>query len=55
MPADDPAPWLEAAQRLFRDEALRQQLAQAGKERAARYSWDDCARRTLEVYRRALG
>ncbi|MBL8955118.1 MAG: glycosyltransferase family 4 protein [Myxococcaceae bacterium] len=55
VPPDDPAPWLEAAQQLFRDAALRARLAEAGKERAARYSWDDCARKTLEVYRRALG
>jgi glycosyltransferase involved in cell wall biosynthesis len=52
---DEPDAWLEAAQRLFREEALRGELGGAGKERAARYSWDDCARRTLEVYRRALG
>ncbi len=51
---DDPKAWLEAAQRLFRDEDLRRKLGEAGKERAALYSWDDCARRTLEVYRRAL-
>lgn len=55
VPADDPGAWLEAAQKLFRDEALRKTLSEAGKERAAHYSWDDCARRTLEVYRRALG
>lgn len=55
VPPDDPAAWLEAALRLFRDEGLRAELGAAGKERAARYSWDDCARRTLEVYRRALG
>jgi len=54
VPPDDPSAWLDAAQRLFRDEALRQQLSEAGKARAALYSWDDCARRTLEVYRRAL-
>jgi glycosyltransferase involved in cell wall biosynthesis len=51
---DDPDAWLEAAQRVFRDEALRKQLGELGKQRAALYSWDDCARRTLEVYRRVL-
>ncbi|MBK7863991.1 MAG: glycosyltransferase family 4 protein [Archangiaceae bacterium] len=52
---NEPQAWLDAASRLLRDEALRERLQTAGKERAARYSWDDCARRTLEVYRRALG
>lgn len=51
---DDPKAWVDAALRLFRDEALRQKLSEAGKARAALYSWDDCARRTLEVYRRAI-
>jgi glycosyltransferase involved in cell wall biosynthesis len=51
---DEPEAWLDAAQRIFRDEALRQKLAEAGKARAALYSWNDCARRTLEVYRRVL-
>ncbi len=51
---NDANAWKEAAQRLFRDEALRKQLSQAGHERAARYSWDDCAKQTLQVYHRAL-
>jgi glycosyltransferase involved in cell wall biosynthesis len=52
---DDSEAWLEAAQRLFRDEAERKKLGELGKQRAALFSWDDCARRTLEVYRRVLG
>ncbi|MBX7101656.1 MAG: glycosyltransferase family 4 protein [Myxococcaceae bacterium] len=51
---DDSAAWLEAAQRLSRDEALRTELSLKARERADRYTWDDCARRTLQVYRRAL-
>lgn len=51
---DDCEAWLGAAQRVFRDEALRHSLSALGRERALRYSWDDCARQTLEVYRRAL-
>lgn len=50
-----PAEWREAALRLLRDEPLRQELSQRGQERATRFSWDDCARQTLQVYRRALG
>ncbi len=52
--ADDPAIWRETMFRVFRDEALRRQLADEGRERALRTSWDDCAKQTLEVYRRAL-
>lgn len=51
---DDPIAWYEACLRVFRDDALRIKLASAGPERAARASWDDCARQTLQVYRRAL-
>ncbi|WP_449247049.1 glycosyltransferase family 4 protein [Desulfarculus baarsii] len=39
--------------RLMQDESLRRQLAQAGPERAARFSWDQAARQTLDVYHRA--
>jgi glycosyltransferase involved in cell wall biosynthesis len=51
---DDPTAWKEACQRIFRDDQLRRELIEAGKERAARFTWDDCALQTLEVYRRAL-
>lgn len=52
---DAPDAWAEAAGRLARDEAERARLAGLGRERAARYTWEACARRTLAVYRRALG
>lgn len=52
---DNPLAWREACLRVFRDEALRRQLAEAGRERAARFSWEDCAHQTLQVYRRAIG
>ncbi|MFZ5440991.1 MAG: glycosyltransferase family 4 protein [Myxococcota bacterium] len=55
VPPDNSIAWREACLQLFRDDALRRQLAEAGVERAARYSWDDCARQTLQVYKRALG
>lgn len=51
---DDSNAWKEAAQRVFRDEALRAQLKERGADRSSRYTWDDCAQQTLEVYRRAL-
>ena len=40
---------------LLSDEVLRQRLVDAGRKRAAEFSWDRCARETLEVYRAALG
>lgn len=52
---ENPLAWREACLRLHRDETLRRELSQAGRERAARASWDDCAKQTIQVYRRALG
>jgi glycosyltransferase involved in cell wall biosynthesis len=54
VPPDDAAGWREAILRLLRDEPLRRELVARGTERAARFSWDDCARRTLAAYARAL-
>ncbi|MBN9684226.1 MULTISPECIES: glycosyltransferase family 4 protein [unclassified Corallococcus] len=46
--------WKEASLRLLRDDALRQELMDLGRGRAARFTWDACALRTLGVFRRAL-
>jgi glycosyltransferase involved in cell wall biosynthesis len=54
LPHDDLQAWSEAVLRLLRDERLRKSLVEKGRERAARYTWDDCATRTLAVYRRVL-
>lgn len=54
LPPDDAEAWREAVLRLLRDEAQRKSLVEKGRERAARYTWDDCARRTLAVYRRVM-
>lgn len=54
VPPEDPAAWKDAAQRLVRDDGLRRSLGQKGRERASLFTWDDCARRTLATYRRAL-
>jgi glycosyltransferase involved in cell wall biosynthesis len=51
---DDPSAWLDAALEVHHNETLRRSLSDKGWQRAARFSWDECARRTLEVYRRAL-
>jgi glycosyltransferase involved in cell wall biosynthesis len=54
VPPDDPEAWYEAVLRLRRDDRLRRNLVETGRERAARYTWDACATRTLAVYRRSL-
>jgi glycosyltransferase involved in cell wall biosynthesis len=54
VPAHDEDAWKDACQRVFRDEALRRSLSEAGVTRASRFSWDECAQKTLQVYRRAL-
>ena len=40
--------------RLVDEPALREQLRAAGRVRAARFSWEEKARRTLEAYESAL-
>ncbi len=54
LPPDDLGAWREATLRLLRDEGLQRSLTETGRERALRYTWDDCARLTLAVYRRVL-
>jgi glycosyltransferase involved in cell wall biosynthesis len=44
-----------AISQLLDDPARRAELGDRGRARAGAFHWDDCARRTLEVYRRALG
>jgi glycosyltransferase involved in cell wall biosynthesis len=51
----DEAAIAEGMQRLLVDEALRERLRAAGPARAARFDWDDTARRTADVLRRARG
>jgi glycosyltransferase involved in cell wall biosynthesis len=54
LPPDDARAWKETALRLHRDEVLRRELSHKGRERAARFTWEDCAQRTLATYRRVL-
>ena len=39
---------------LLRDGEQQQALAERGRDRARRYTWQECARRTLQAYRAAL-
>jgi len=44
-----------AVVRILRDQELRTRLAEAGRARAAEFSWGRCAQATLESYERARG
>ncbi len=52
---DDPASIAGAIVRLAGEPALRQGLAEAGRRRAALFTWDDAAAATASVLRRAAG
>ena len=54
VPATDPEAWAEALFRIVDDAPLRRDLALRGPLRAAKFSWETTAQRTLEVYRAAL-
>ena len=41
-------------ERLLEDDALQMDMARRGLERAASFTWEACARGTLEVYRTIL-
>lgn len=36
---------------VLQNETLRRELIEKGRQRAAQFSWDECARKTLEVYK----
>ncbi len=50
----DEGGWVEALRRLSSDADLHRQLSAEGIAQARRFNWDDTARRTVEVYRRAM-
>jgi len=53
LPPQDARAWREAVVALARDPARRAALAEAGRERAAAFSWARCARELGELYREA--
>jgi len=44
----------DAMERIINDRDLADRLSKAGRARASRFSWEETARRTLEVYKRAM-
>ena len=50
----DPDAWAKELTVLLRDESARRELGEAGRVRASGYTWERCAERTRELYRRVL-
>jgi len=51
---DDPTTIADACWRIVHDAALRARLQAAGQDQVKAFTWEETARRTLEVYRRVL-
>lgn len=51
---DDPTTLTDACWRIAHDAALRARLQAAGRDQVRAFTWEETARRTLEVYRRVL-
>ncbi len=51
LPPDDPDVWVAALYNLWCDPARRQAIVDAGRQRAAAFSWETCARETWDAYR----
>ncbi len=54
VPPNDHGGFAQAMEALLSDEALRASMIAAGRSRAASYTWERCARETIDVYRGAL-
>jgi glycosyltransferase involved in cell wall biosynthesis len=54
LPLDDAAAWEEALRTISLDTGLRTRLAEAGRRRAAAYSWARTAAATRAVYQRVM-
>jgi glycosyltransferase involved in cell wall biosynthesis len=55
IPAGDEQAWAGALEALLSDRARREEMAEAGRRRAAGFSWTSMVTATLDVYREALG
>lgn len=52
LPPNDVHSWIEALKRLVQDTGLCADLRRRGFRQSARFSWEETARQTLEVYRK---
>lgn len=55
LPPDDPSAWAGALGRLAGDPQLRESMVAAGRRRAAQFSWEAAAAKTIAVYDAVLG
>jgi glycosyltransferase involved in cell wall biosynthesis len=55
VPASEQAALMDAMKSLCYDDARRAELRRAGPLQAMRLNWQQCARKTVESYKRALG
>jgi glycosyltransferase involved in cell wall biosynthesis len=52
VPCSDPEAIAGGIEKLWSDDAVRSRLVTAGRERAARFSWEGSARKAIDLYRR---
>ena len=50
LPPDDVEAWADRMAEILGDQALRQEMILAGQTQAARFSWQQAARQTLQLY-----
>jgi glycosyltransferase involved in cell wall biosynthesis len=55
VPPDDTRAWDEALTRVMSDDALRVSLRERGLAHAARFTWEQAARQTADLYCRTVG
>ncbi len=51
----EPAAWSQTIQKALGDSSKLNELRQRGRAREAEFSWEDTARKTLDVYRGVMG
>jgi starch synthase len=54
VPPADPDSLADSMERIAADSRLRRKLAEAGKQTCARFTWDEMARRTIQIYNEAI-
>ena len=52
--SEDEEDMLAKIKKIIKDESLRQELIVKGYKQAKKYSWEECAHETLEIYRKIL-
>jgi len=51
VPPDDVHGWTEAITRVWNNDTLRMEMRERGLRQAARFTWEQAARQTAELYR----